>query len=148
MNKKKEITSILSRLNNLPELLDFWAKIKPNQKFLYKKTENKWSGFKFKQILKNVRKIVSFFKKKGLKKGDRVFLLSGNRIEWVEFDIAIMSLGAITVPSFVTNNKYDNDFIINDSSPKIIILENEKVYNNNSSILKNLKKKNLNDRNI
>ena len=39
-----------------------------------------------------------------------------------------MSLGAVTVPSFVTNNLSDNKFIINDCKPKFIILENEKVF--------------------
>ena len=48
-----------------------------------------------------------------------------------------MSLGAVTVPSFVTNNLSDNKFIINDCKPKFIILENEKVFKKNKSILKN-----------
>ena len=48
-----------------------------------------------------------------------------------------MSLGALTVPSFVTNNRGDNQFIINDCKPKFIILENEKVFKKNKSILKN-----------
>ena len=48
MNKKKEITSILKRLNNLPYLLQFWAKKKPNQKFLYRKNYNgDWVGKTF-----------------------------------------------------------------------------------------------------
>ncbi len=141
MNKKIEITSNLKRLNNLPELLNYWATKKPNQKFLFKKDGNKWSGFGFKHIQTNVRKIKSFFIKNGLEKNDRVFLLSANRIEWVEFDLAIMSLGAITVPSFVTNNNSDNDFIIKDSSPKFIILENERVFKQNEDILKKLKKR-------
>ena len=66
--------------------------------------------------------------------------MSSNRIEWVEFDIAIMSCGAITVPSFVTNNIEDNKFIINDSKPKIIILENEKTYKNNLKFLSKFNK--------
>ena len=39
-----------------------------------------------------------------------------------------MMTGGITVPSFVTNNSKDNEFIINDCKPKFIILENEDVY--------------------
>ena len=40
------------------------------------------------------------------------------------------------MPSFVTNNKYDNQFIIKDCKPKVLILENHKVYDKNKSFLK------------
>ena len=68
-------------------------------------------------------------------------MLSSNRIEWVEFDLAIMSLGGVTVPSFVTNNIADNHFIIKDCKPKFIILENESVFEKNKSFLNSIKKK-------
>ena len=138
MNKKKEITSILKRLNNLPYLLKFWAKKKPNQKFLYNKNYNgDWVGKTFIEISSDIKKIMNYFNACGLQKGDRVLILSNNRIEWVEFDIATMTMGGITVPSFVTNNIHDNEFIINDCNPKIIILENENIYKKNLSIFKN-----------
>ena len=82
----------------------------------------------FSDVSKRINKIISFFVETKTKKGDRFFLLSNNRIEWVEFDLAIMMTGGITVPSFVTNNKTDNEHIIKDCKPKFIILENEDVY--------------------
>ena len=77
-----------------------------------------------------------FFKDSKIKKGDRVFLLSNNRVEWVEFDLAIMSTGAITVPSFVTNNIGDNDFIIKNCKPSFFVIENFDLYKKNEKILK------------
>ena len=47
-----------------------------------------------------------------------------------------MSVGAITVPSFVTNNQSDNAFILNDCKPKFLVLENESIYKKNKSFLK------------
>ena len=82
-----------------------------------------------------------FFLEKKLKKGDRVFLLSNNRIEWAEFDLAIMMSGGITVPSFVTNNRSDNEFIVNDCKPKFIILENDNIFIKNSSFLSKFRNK-------
>ena len=95
----------------------------------------------FLEIKKRIEKIKAYLLNNGVKKGDRVFLLSNNRIEWVEFDLAIMSVGAITVPSFVTNNQNDNAFILNDCKPKFLILENERIYKENKSFLKIDKKK-------
>ena len=54
-------------------------------------------------------------------------LISNNRVEWVEIDFAIMTVGAVTVPAFVTNNVNDNIFIINNCNPKLIIFENQKI---------------------
>ena len=47
-----------------------------------------------------------------------------------------MSVGGITVPAFVTNNLEDNAFIIKNSSPKIIIFENDNILKN-QAILEN-----------
>lgn len=136
MNKENNITSILNNASCLTDIFNFYVKKYPNQKFLFKKTSNQWVGENYLDISLRVNKIANAFIKLGVKKKDRVFLLSSNRIEWVEFDLAIMSLGAITVPSFVTNNKYDNQFIIKDCKPKVLILENHKVYDKNKSFLK------------
>ena len=54
-------------------------------------------------------------------------MISSNRIEWVEIDLAIMTIGAITVPSFVTNNAKDNIYIIKNCDPKLVIFENYKT---------------------
>ncbi len=137
MNKKINITSILNNASCLTDIFDFYVKNHPNKIFLFKKTNKEWVGENFKNISIKTNKIVNLLVKLGVKKKDRVFLLSANRIEWVEFDLAIMTLGAITVPSFVTNNSYDNKFIIEDCRPKVIILENQKVYDKNKSFLKN-----------
>ena len=105
-------------------------------KFFFLKKENIWISNSFLEIKKRIEKIKVYLINNGIRKGDRVFLLSNNRIEWVEFDLAIMSVGAITVPSFVTNNQSDNAFILNDCKPSFLVLENESIYKKNKSFLK------------
>ena len=104
-------------------------------KFFFLK-KNIWISNSFLEIKKRIEKIKVYLINNGIRKGDRVFLLSNNRIEWVEFDLAIMSVGAITVPSFVTNNQSDNAFILNDCKPSFLVLENESIYKKNKSFLK------------
>ena len=137
MNKKIKFSSLLKESSSLTDIFVYYKKKFPNKNFLYKKRENNWEGKSFFDIGVAVKKIASKLQELGVQKGDRVFLLSSNRIEWVEFDLAIMQSGAITVPSFVTNNVTDNKFIIKDCKPKVIILENENIYLQNSSFLKN-----------
>ena len=139
MNKKKKITSILNDAKSLIDIFLFYKNNLPMQKFLFKKENNNWIGKSFLEIYKNVQKLSNFFKESGVKKGDRIFLLSSNRIEWAEIDLGIMFTGAITVPSFVTNNTDDNSFIIKNCSPRLIILEDFLIYKKNEKFLKKYK---------
>ena len=140
MNKKNEISSILNSCNNLFEIFNYHLAKTPYQKVFFKK-EKIWDSSNFIETSKRIKKISFFLIKNRIKKGDRVFLLSNNRIEWVEFDLAIMMSGGVTVPSFVTNNTTDNEFIIKDCQPKFIVLENEKVFKKNKRFLNKFKTK-------
>ncbi len=140
MNKKNEISSILNSCDNLFEIFNYHLAKTPYQKVFFKK-EKIWYSRNFIETSKRIRKISFFLIKNRIKKGDRVFLLSNNRIEWVEFDLAIMMSGGVTVPSFVTNNTTDNEFIIKDCQPRFIVLENEKVFKKNKKFLNKFKTK-------
>ena len=140
MNKKNEISSILNSCNNLFEIFNYHLAKTPYQKVFFKK-EKIWDSSNFIETSKRIKKISFFLIKNRIKKGDRVFLLSNNRIEWVEFDLAIMMSGGVTVPSFVTNNTTDNEFIIKDCQPKFIVLEDEKVFKKNKRFLNKFKTK-------
>lgn len=143
MNTKFNITSILNNATNLTDIFKFYWNNHPEKEFLFSKIEKEWLGQSFQKTNFIINKLVSFFQSVGLKKGERVFLLSSNRKEWVEFDIAIMLAGGVSVPSFVTNNVSDNQFIVKNSKPKIIILEDEKLYKQNYVFLKNFNQKRI-----
>ncbi len=137
MYQKKKISSILKKADSLVNIFKYYLKKNPNKKIFFKKQNNNWVSQSYFESYENIKKIKNFLRKHNVNKGDRVFLLSNNRIEWVEFDIAIMDVGGITVPSFVTNNQNDNAFIIKNSAPKVIILENDEVFKNNKKVLNN-----------
>jgi acyl-CoA synthetase (AMP-forming)/AMP-acid ligase II len=59
----------------------------------------------------------------GLQKGERVALLSPNRLECIEVYLANAKLGTITVPINCDINPEEIGYIINHSSPKALILD-------------------------
>ena len=71
----------------------------------------------------------SALKALGVKKGDRVALLSSTRPEWALCDMAILSLGAITVPIYPTLLKEDVMYIISNSGAETVIVENKEQFN-------------------
>lgn len=66
-------------------------------------------------------------KEMGVKKGDRVAILIGNRIEFPLFVYAIAKIGAILVPINIRLAKAEVDFILHNSEPTVVAYEEEFV---------------------
>jgi long-chain acyl-CoA synthetase len=60
----------------------------------------------------------------GIARGDRVALISLNRPEWHEADLAIQCVGAVTVPIYVTNSPPQLAYICGHSESRVIFVEN------------------------
>lgn len=63
--------------------------------------------------------------KLGIKKGDRVCILSQSRIEWMTADLANLCTGVITVPIYQSNISEDVAYILQHSGAKLIYIEDE-----------------------
>jgi long-chain acyl-CoA synthetase len=59
----------------------------------------------------------------GVGPGDRVGLLSGNRPEWHIADMAILSVGAVTVPVYPTSSSSQVAYVLHDSGAKVCFVE-------------------------
>lgn len=61
----------------------------------------------------------------GVNKGDSVAIVSRTRWEWTALDVAIMSIGAVTVPVYETNSASQVSWIFNDSKVTLAIAEDD-----------------------
>ncbi|MFN8058219.1 MAG: long-chain fatty acid--CoA ligase [Vicinamibacterales bacterium] len=68
-----------------------------------------------------VRELVAALAALGLKSGDRVAILSETRPEWVLADLAVLSLGGITVPIYPTLPPHQVQYILNDSGARFLV---------------------------
>jgi long-chain acyl-CoA synthetase len=59
----------------------------------------------------------------GVGHGDRIGLLSGNRPEWHIADMAILSVGAITVPVYPTSSSSQVAYVLQDSGSKVCFVD-------------------------
>jgi long-chain acyl-CoA synthetase len=72
----------------------------------------------------------------GIKKGDKVALLSANRPEWIISDIAIMSTGAVTVPIYPNSSSADIQYILQHSEARWLVVDTmERLVSIGSSML-------------
>ena len=58
---------------------------------------------------------------RGVEKGDRVVLLSENRLEWFTIEAGLQILGAVTVPIYPTLTAQQAAYIIRDSGARVVI---------------------------
>lgn len=89
---------------------------------LFQKRGNAWQSLTWQQTAERVTKLASALEKMGVEAGDRVVLVSENRPEWLIADFAIMSLGAISVPTYTTNTARDHLHILENSGAKAAIV--------------------------
>jgi long-chain acyl-CoA synthetase len=88
------------------------------------KSEGRYHGIASREVLTKVAALAQAFVEMGVGAGDRVALLSENRLEWALTDYAILGLGAVTVPLYSTLLDGDVEYILRDSSSKGIIVSN------------------------
>lgn len=62
-----------------------------------------------------VAEIVTFLRQCGFKRGDKAAILAWNRPEWVWTDLAIQTMGGVTVPIYPNSNGEAVDYIIANS---------------------------------
>lgn len=71
----------------------------------------------------------------GVRKGDRVAILANTRLEWAALDLAILGLGAVTVPIYPSSTLDDIAFILHDSQSKLLFVEDLSVFKKMHSVL-------------
>lgn len=88
------------------------------------KRGEEWTGITWREYAEAVRRVANGLLSLGVDRGDKVSLISLNRPEWHQADLAIQSLGAITVPIYVTNSPRQVGYIVGHSESKAIFVEN------------------------
>lgn len=111
---------------NLFDLLDNRAKRDPEGAMIeYKGDDGTWHPYSaqvFRDMVINLAKgLVGL----GVNKGDSVAIVSRTRWEWTALDMAIMSIGALTVPVYETNSASQVSWIFNDSKVTLAIAEDD-----------------------
>ncbi len=69
----------------------------------------------------------SGLKSLGVEKGDRVAIISDNRVQWAVMAYATYSLGGAFVPMYEKQNPKDWAFIVGDCGAKVLVVPNDKV---------------------
>ena len=95
--------------NNIVSMFFEKSKEMKDKPYLWKKNNNKFESLSWHEVELSVKSVARSLIDLGVLKGDRVIILSENRPEWQISDLAIMSIGAITVPVYTTSTTSSQD---------------------------------------
>ncbi len=101
--------------------LDTVAKHRKPAQFIRKRA-GRWEPVPAEQALADVESFAFGLLASGIRRGDRVAILSESRYEWPIADLAILGLGAVSVPIYPTLTAEQCRYILENSEAKAAIV--------------------------
>src|SRR6266850_1374275 len=89
-------------VRTIPELLRHSVETHGKPDAFLVKRQDRWEPVSISELAERVRAVARDLAARGVTHGDRVAILSENRIEWAIADQAILSIGAVVVPIYAT----------------------------------------------
>lgn len=120
--------AIKSNFRTIPQLFKYLTEEyskETNSYILKHKVDGKFIGISYDQMREETELFAFGLTFLGIKKDDKVAIISENRPEWVYSDFAILGLGGIDVPLYPSLTADSVEFILNNSESKGIILSNK-----------------------
>src|SRR2546421_20093 len=105
----------------------FSAVDRDESRVMMRKTTAQWASLSSRDLYKQVVGLSRALLGWGLKRGDRVAILSENRPEWAIADFACLLLGVITVPIYTTLTEEQTAHVLCDSGTRAIFASTEEL---------------------
>lgn len=108
-----------------PSIIDCFCRFelsKPNQLFLSEPVNQVYQNFTWQSAGEEIRKMVTAIHSLGIKKGDKIAILSKNCAYWVLADMAIMMAGCVSIPLYPNISPNQLKELLLHSDSKMIFL--------------------------
>ncbi len=90
--------------------------------YLWEKPQEKYEGTTYGETQKQVYEFAAGLMRLGIKKGDRLSLISEGRNNWVIGELGILYIGAVNVPLSVKLTPEEIKFRINHSGSRMVLV--------------------------
>src|SRR5262245_45549875 len=90
----------MEKTRNFAELLRLIKRDYHDDKALAEKGPHGWIYLSHKELFSEVQSLALYLHSIGIKKGEMVGIMGISGIRWVVADLAIMAIGAVTIPLF------------------------------------------------
>lgn len=112
----------------LVEVFEQVGRAHPRPDTLNYKKDGQWLSISSGELLTRVHNIAAGLHSLGVRRGDRVAILSESRPEWTLTDAACLFAGAIDVPIYPTLTPPQVRYILRDSGARILVVQNDEKF--------------------
>lgn len=102
------------------------------------KIQGNWRKYGAQEVIDTVNKISLGLLKLGVKRDDKIALISNNRPEWNFVELGIQQIGAVSVPMYPTITIEDYHYIFSDADIKMIFVSDENLLKKSTEASKGL----------
>lgn len=118
----------MNEVKRLFDLPDYQLRNFPKQAMFVSKVDNNWVPISTEAFVGKALELSKGLLALGVEKGDRIGVVSPNRLEWNLMDIAIQQIGAIVVPIYPNISAADYVYIFNDAELKYAFVGGKELY--------------------
>ena len=116
------------KIQGLFYLLEYQAQHYPQTDAFAKKEKGQWIKYSTQETVEHANKISLGLLELGIKKDDKVAIISINRPEWNFVDYGIQQIGAVSVPMYPTITIKDYQYIFQDAGVRAVFVADEQLY--------------------
>ena len=109
-------------MNTLPSLFFKNTSIYQNKTLFGFKDGKSWKSISWNKSSEFVQNIALGLHEIGVKKSDKITLIAENSYKWCVVDLSIMSLGAVTVPGYITSNEEEIFYLLSHSDSSFVFV--------------------------
>jgi long-chain acyl-CoA synthetase len=114
--------------DTLPKLLRARVAAGPRRVAVRYKDLGIWREVDWAEYERRVAAVAISLSRLGVSHGDRVMILSENRIEWAIADLAVEALGAIVAGIYPTSAPAEVEHLLADAAPGVVIVEDQEQF--------------------
>jgi long-chain acyl-CoA synthetase len=92
------------------------------------KEEGKWKRYSVQEYIDHCNWVSYALLSMGIKKGDKIAIISNNRPEWNFADFGISQIGAISVPIYPTISSEEYSYILGHVEPRLVFVSDKNLY--------------------
>ena len=112
-------------MNNLPQIF-FKNSLSFRDRNLFGfKKDGEWEHVSWTKTSDLILSLASGLNEIGVKKNDKISIIADNSYKWCVIDLAIISLGSITVPGYTTSNEEEISYLLSHSKTSIIFINSK-----------------------
>jgi long-chain acyl-CoA synthetase len=111
------------RARSLVEIV--WRTIErnPGREALRWKEDGSWRSRSYGELGEWVTRISLALAELGVRRGDRVAIISGSRPEWLASDLAVLALGAVSCPVHPSDGADQLEHVLTNTAPRLALVE-------------------------